>query len=210
MNLDTSKRQIFMFAPYLAVVIGMVLLHNAFIALFTYNGLLALAVWIYRKDLNLIKDHNKTKPLLLIGAVLVCGSSGAGFYLLWPLVKLKGLDLSQTLGDFGFNKTIELPLLIYFTIIHSFIEESYWRFVLKNNSSSLCLSDFMFGGYHILVLIYFIPWYLALACFIILVIAAWLWRMIREKYHDHLTIYLSHGVADFSIIFFTLKLTHFN
>jgi membrane protease YdiL (CAAX protease family) len=114
--------------------------------------------------------------------------------------QLENVPLNLALVKFGLHGTSWFFFMIYFSTVQPFLEELYWRGYLECGHKYFSWADFAFAGYHILVLAWFIklPW-LAIA-FIVLTVAAYVWRYMAFKLEGLAVVLLSHIVADVSII----------
>jgi hypothetical protein len=65
-----------------------------------------------------------------------------------------------------------------------------------------------FGGYHVLVLAYFIPWSWGLLVAALLVLVAWVWRTVATRLGGLLIPALTHLAADASVILSVHALIH--
>ncbi len=93
-----------------------------------------------------------------------------------------------------------LIFCIYYSISTPLLEEAYWRGILASTSKRLAWPDIFFAGYHILVLALFAKPVFVIVSFLILLITAWVWRLIAIKLKGLLLPILTHLSADVSII----------
>lgn len=200
------KQRIFIFFPYLAVFLGLYFFKNAFVSILIYHiGIICSLLFIksdYRiKDL--LKFENK---LLLFVTTIICALSGLVLLYLWDYIELPNLNLFSEMNSIGLSGRYKILFLIYFSTIHPILEESYWRFFLKNEYKLFVLDDILFSLYHSFVLILFVKLWFVIVCFIALVLVSAIWRKIRQKKEENLIILVSHAVADFSIMLAILSL----
>lgn len=146
-----------------------------------------------------------SKPLL--AGVSVSGLlAGILLFLIWPYTGLT-TDFSSRLTALGLSDRLWLPFILYFTLVNPWLEEAYWRFAFYTPSRHLTTVDFIFAGYHLPVLYFFIniPW--MVLAFIILVLVGWFWRQISRYTGSLLPAILAHTLADLSIL---LVVYHFS
>ena len=125
-----------------------------------------------------------------------------GGLIIYFLAPYSGLisNLNPVLLSLGLSGSLWLIFVIYHSTINPWFEELYWRGYLGSSKKGLVLTDFIFSGYHLLVLALFLNWYWLILAFIILTIAAWFWRQLARKNKGLLISILSHMAADASIM----------
>ena len=189
--------------PYFAVLIGLYLFSNAFLTIILYHVLAIIAIIVFKKkyliDYKIFQGWNNILGTITILFGLV---SGIIIYYLWDIVTKTGLDLQSQLSLFGLSGSVWIFFIIYLIIINPIVEEIFWRGFLSENNKKSIIFDILFAGYHVLVIIFFIKVIWVMVAFLLLVVAGFLWRKIR--FNKGLMVpYLSHIVADASIILFT-------
>lgn len=207
-NLTTNFKtnNLFSLTPYIGVIIGLYIFKNAFLSIFIYNAGLLLAVLIKKNNLQLKEIIIVKNIKLLILLTFICTLAGPFLYLLWNYIKLPNSILSVKMSEFGLIGNSKFIFLIYFSTIHPFLEEYYWRFSINSNKRILSIHEILFAFYHVLVLLFFIKSFFIIICFIVLLIIARFWRYLHNKHSENLIVLVSHAVADFSIMFFIFKL----
>lgn len=198
--------KLFTLAPYISVLLSMYLGNDAFGAILLYNGAMAVAIFLNRKRINWNSLRTAPKWKLLSGLLPVYAVSGIVIWHFWPHIVKEGVDYVSELERFGLAGSKKLIFLIYFSTVHPILEELFWRFVLTTKRSILSPQEFLFAGYHLLVVQFFIePLYLAVT-FVALVIAARFWRFMKENLNQEISVIITHLVADFSIMYAMLYL----
>lgn len=189
------------FVPYFSVFIGLYVLSNAWIALIPYHLAILMMIMIHFKEIEKIRFSIQNKTIFILGTISTLLVFPV-LYFLWDIIKIPDPELLQTLNQFHLTGGSFLLFIFYLSSVHPVLEEIYWRFIIsyKPNKKFNFLFDALFAGYHILVLIYFVKWPLIILSFVLLLGTAITWRMIKEKYQDHLTLFVSHALADFSIM----------
>ncbi len=180
--------------PYMAVAAGMIFLRSAWAALIGFH----LAM------LPLLLPGRQTPPLplasvslrRLLPVALTGLVAGLLAWLLWPWLRLPP-DLSVRLALGGSSGWL---IVAYFSLANPVLEEFYWRGRLGSASSILQPVDFLYAGYHLLVVGLFLSPAWNLAIFVILVAVSWAWRQLTRRFQSLLPAVLCHMLADFSLI----------
>ncbi|MDI6840616.1 MAG: hypothetical protein QMD71_07205 [bacterium] len=186
--------------PYVATLVGLYILKNAWSSILLYHfGAVLFLVIDGKKELmkDLCSGWNPVAAVVLAALCII----GSLFILwLWPRISLGHISLKIALTAFGLYGRLWLLFMIYFATLHPVLEELYWRGYLTSKNKYFISSDAWFGGYHVLVLILFIklPW--VIISFMVLSIMAWAWRRVAYKFNGLIVPLLSHVVADASII----------
>ena len=185
---------------YLTVALGMFYFHNAWGALLGFHLAILVSLLIARPRIPIsILGKYRNKNWLLLN-VLLCGSSGVILYSLWKYIGV-GTDFSAEVESLGLN-SLTWPLFIaYFALVNPFIEEYFWRGYLGNPTRGLSRSDFLYAGFHALILIGKLPVGWMLYGLVALVIAGWFCRQIMREDEGLLAPVLGHMAADFAILF---------
>jgi len=109
-------------------------------------------------------------------------------------------DLTEQVAALGLN-TSNWPLFIaYFASANPFVEEYFWRGYLGSQSKGPQVSDFLYAGYHTLILINKVQTGLILLAVMLLVLAGWFWRQVAREDQGLLAPVLGHMAADFTIL----------
>ena len=186
--------------PYVAVLFGLYVLKNAWIAIGLYH--FGITVFLIGGDGNSLLKRvcMGWNSIIAAAGIVMSVIIFPIIYFLWGHVQLESISLNSALANFGLHGTSWFFFMIYFSTVQPFLEELYWRGYLECGHKYFSWTDFAFAGYHILVLAWFIklPW-LAIA-FIVLTVAAYIWRYIAFKLEGLAVPLLSHIVADVSII----------
>ena len=204
----TPLKLISVSVPYIAVLIGLYVLKNAWITIGLYH--LGITVFIIAGDRNSLlrrvcSGWNSTAAV--IGTVMSVMISPIIFFF-WEHMQLGNKSLDSALISFGLHGTSWFFFVIYFSTAQPLLEELFWRGYLVGDHKYFAWTDFAFAGYHLFVLAWFIklPW--LVIAFIILTIAAYVWRHLASKFEGLIVPLLSHIIADISIIVVTYVLIH--
>ncbi len=197
-NSLTVRDYIHASAPYIAVIVGMYWLGNAWISLLIYH----LQIVIY----SLLHGSGERKALLKGINIKVM----AGFLL--PLV-LFGLLLYMLLGQIPggkqnigaylqqYNLTgLWFALFIpYFCIVHPVLEELHWmRFRLSTKYHFIMY--ILFSGYHALVLYGILGGWLIMLALFVMILVALIWDLLHKKLGGGIVPLASHIGGDIAII----------
>lgn len=185
--------------PFIAVPVGLFVLHNAWIALLSYHfGMLAI-LFADRKRVPIkaiVKSRSYRFPLIM---VLVGLAGGALLYLLWPFLNVPD-GISQYLNNLGLRQSNWIFFFIYFVVVNPWLEELYWRGYLGSDARWPVINDLLFAGYHLVVLtgkmdVMWLP-----LVFVLLISGAWLWRQVNRWNGGLLSSVASHAAADFAVM----------
>jgi len=194
--------------PYLAVFAGLNILKNAWVTILLYH----LMILVYLTGSGHLKDFRKIflgwdgKLFLISSAISII--AGPALFMLWHSMKLDTANLFSTLAFFklkGLSWTLFIP---YFCLLHPILEEVFWRITRFNMLSDRFYRNILFGGYHILVLVYFIRIEWILVSFVILSLVSFMWDSISLKTSGLIVPVLSHIIADSSIIILGIGAGH--
>ena len=186
--------------PYVAVLVGLYVLKNAWIAIGLYH--FGIVVFLIAGDRNslLKKVCTGWNSMMAIVSVVMSTMIFPIIFFCWGRMQLENTPLNSALANLGLYGISWFFFMIYFSTVQPFLEELYWRGYLENNHKYFSWTDLAFAGYHILVLAWFIklPW--LVAAFIVLTVAAYIWRYLASKLEGLVVPLLSHIAADISII----------
>lgn len=185
--------------PYIGIIAGLYILKSAWLALLFYHILILIILYSEKElaqFLRLFKGGNFPSASLIS---LFGFGTGLLLYILWPSLGLQE-TLDRGLALLGLSGVSFYIWSLYFFLINPFFEEAFWRGYLGTSKQSITLNDAFFAGYHVLVLVLFIPASWTILAFCCITLASWLWRQAVKKYHGLLLPVLSHLSADISIM----------
>lgn len=149
--------------------------------------------------------RTNTLPGLWVGALMSGVILGSYYAVLRPmidpsllLVKIRSLGLLEHYW----------VMALTFSLWNSLFEEYYWRgFIISElqewplTMPTLCvLGGVLFGLHHLFVVLPLFEWQLALLCMIAVMAAGGLWSWMRLRGYSILDCFLSHFLADISIM----------
>jgi membrane protease YdiL (CAAX protease family) len=185
--------------PYLAVGIGLFWLHHALLALLGFHFAIVFSLLLARSPIpvNILFKSTDIRWVLL--SILLCGSSGISLYSFWSYFGLVA-DLPAQVESFGLTGSTWLGFIAYFVLINPLIEEYFWRGYLGSPTKNFYLSDFLYAGFHGLILWNKLQLGSIIHSLIVLVLAGWFWRQIARVDEGLLAPVLGHMAADFTIL----------
>ena len=196
----TNRKWLLPFLPYIAVVAGVHLFNNAWLALLGFHASILIMFAIVRPNIPVSVLFKSKSPKWILISVLVCGTSGIGLYLLWNMFAIAP-DLPAQLGTMGLSSSTSwLAFITYFSLVNPLIEEYFWRGYLGSDSKKLYLGDAVYAGYHALVLWGMVYPLLILLALHIITSAGWFWRQISREDDGLLAAVLGHMAADILIL----------
>jgi len=190
---------LFASVPYLAVGMGLFVFHNAWVAILTYHAGMAAVIFLSKPGVPFKQIVRSTTYNPLIFSIAIGTSAGIVLYFLWPLLSVPP-DISAYILSIGLTAAAWPYFVVYYVLVNAFLEEYYWRGCLGNSAKYPVLNDFLFSGYHLIVLAGKMDALWLVVVFLVLCGAAWYWRQISRLTGGLLTAALSHMAADITII----------
>jgi membrane protease YdiL (CAAX protease family) len=185
--------------PYLAVAIGVFWLQHALAALLGFHIAIVLSLLLARSQIPVKVLFTSRDIRWVILTILLCGSSGVSLYVLWSYFEVIG-DISSHIESFGLTSSTWPVFITYFVLVNPLVEEYFWRGYLGSPTRRLHPSDFLYAGFHGLILLGKIQPSIILYSLIVLVLAGWFWRQIARADNGLLAPVLGHMAADFTIL----------
>ena len=185
--------------PYLAVGIGLFWFKNAWAALLGFHLAILLSVLLGRSRVP-IRILFQSHRLRWIGlSLFLSGSVGIFLYFFWSVFGVAS-DLSTHVAALGLNSSNWILFITYFSLVNPFMEEYFWRGYLGSSTKRLYLSDFIYAGFHAMILAGSLPVTSIVTSLTILVLAGWFWRQLAREDSGLLAPVLGHMAADFAIL----------
>lgn len=180
------------------VFLGLVTWHNALGALIGFHLSLLPPLVIHRKTI-IPRLLAPVSARIFLPVVITGLAGGLGIWLGWSHAGLPA-DFSARVAALGLAGWAWLPFIAYFTMVNPWMEEAYWRDALTSHSPYPALVDFLFAGYHLIILNSFVTPIWMFYAFVILVGASWQWRQVLRYTGSLLPAVFSHMLADLSIL----------
>jgi hypothetical protein len=185
--------------PYITVGIGLLVFHNAWIAIISYHLCMILILLLAGTGRPLRDFFKTTNVRVSLTAIGLGAAGGTLLYLLWPLLAVP-VDISLYLENIGLTQFSWPLFLAYHILVNPWIEEYYWRGYLGSDLKRIVINDLFFSGYHILILAGKMDLLWLIACFIILSGTAWFWRQATRLSQGLLSSTASHLAADLTVM----------
>jgi len=184
---------------YLAVGLGIFQFHSAWGALLGFHFAIIVSLLIARPNIpiKMLAINNNIKWIVI--SVLLAGSSGIALYLLWDYPGFAN-NVSAQVEALGLNSSNWIPFIAYFALVNPLIEEYFWRGFLGSSTKGLYLSDFLYSGFHGLILMGKVRMELLIFALTMLVLAGWFWRQVTRENQGLLASVLGHMAADITIL----------
>lgn len=201
--------------PTLAALFYFVLFKEASIAkpiyiatkIFTVLWPVLATLVIFRQRLSLsegkIANHRGSiLPGLLTGFAIL------GLMVIWMNSPLRGIimeggpEVRSKVRSLGFLDHF-IPFAMFITLMHSFIEEFYWRWFVYGNLRKILslpvahgLAAITFAAHHLVVTCQYYPFAFALFLAFCVAIGGLIWSLLFQRYHSLVGPWLSHLVVD--------------
>ena len=193
-------------SPYLAVILGVFIFKNGFVAVLLYHLILLVCIiGINRsKAIKLLVSgfHRIIGPLICLGGL----APGVAILLLWPYAKQPTVDLAELMSLVNLTHISFAVFALYACFVNPFLEESFWRGCFKHASWRPGLVDAFFAGYHAVVLIPVVTPVFGLLSFLALMFVGWAFRNIYRLTGGLAIPLITHVVADIAIFYAVWKL----
>jgi membrane protease YdiL (CAAX protease family) len=185
--------------PYLAVAIGLFWVRHAFLTLLGFHLAILFSLRLGKAAVPLDIFLKSKDVRWVILSILFCGSSGISLYFLWSYFGLTD-DLSGQMAALGLTRSTWTPFITYFVLVNPLLEEYFWRGFLGSPTRGLYPSDFLYAGFHGLILMNRIQPGAVLYSLAVLVLAGWFWRQLARANQGLLAPVLGHMAADLTLL----------
>ena len=193
-----NRRLLWAVPVYAAIFIGMNVLPNAWVALLGFHLTLIVPLLFWRTLPTCLL--RPVSPALLLAMAFIGLLAGAGLWLLWPSLGVSGHYRAQ-LAALGLTGTLPWAVFIgYFSLANPWLEEAFWRDALASPARGPALVDFLYAGYHLIILASFVGPFWLLVALLILAATGWFWRAVTRLTGSLLPGVVCHMLADFAIV----------
>lgn len=194
------RRLLWAIPAYGAIFIGIHVLPNAWVALLGFHLALGIPLLPRLRTLPARILHPVSPALLLL---MACAGllGGLGLWIIWPYTGVAAnyhahlATLGMTTGGFSWP-----VFILYFGFVNPFFEEPFWRDFLTSPARAPALVDFVFSGFHLIILVSFVGPFWLLVAFLIIATTGWFWRIITQQTGSLLPAIVFHILADLSIV----------
>jgi membrane protease YdiL (CAAX protease family) len=142
----------------------------------------------------------------VVVSILLSSCSGISLYFLKSYFGPAN-DLPAQLETLGLTKSTWPVFIAYFVFVNPCVEEYYWRGFLGDPTKRLFISDFLYAGFHALVLIGKVQIVSIICSLVVLSLAGWFWRQIAREDQGLLAPLLGHMAADLTILLAVYRMT---
>jgi membrane protease YdiL (CAAX protease family) len=198
-NIDIRMKLAAALVPYVAVLLGMKVLGSAWSAILLYHAGIFLFL-VFGKRCRVWKTVFRGNTPILVPAVILCSMAAPVVYFLWPWFGSPDIPIAQWLAKYGLTGISWTLLIPYFSIIHPILEEVHWRGMAPEQVKGSCWQDFLFAGYHVLVLYELVYWPWLFLVFGVLVGSSFFWRWAADRFGGYLLPVVSHVAADAGVL----------
>jgi hypothetical protein len=184
---------------YLGVMVGLFLFRKAWSSLLSFHVAILLSLVLAKANIPIkfLFTSRDIKWILL--SILVCGSSGISLYFFWDRFEIAE-DLADRVAVMGLHSSNWPAFIAYFTLVNPLLEEYFWRAFLGSTTANFHRSDFLYAGFHGLILWNKVQPEMVLYSLALLILAGYFWRQIMREDQGLLAAVLGHMAADLTIL----------
>lgn len=185
--------------PYLAVGVGIFGFQNAWATLLGFHCAILLSLLLARPQLPASILFKSNHICWIVLSTLLSVSSGIFLNFFWSSFGIAN-DISAHIATLGLESSNWVAFIGYFSLVNPFLEEYFWRGYLGSLTKKLYVSDFIYAGFHALLLIGNVKTGSIIYSLTVLVLAGWFWRQLARETNGLLAPVLGHMAADFTIL----------
>jgi membrane protease YdiL (CAAX protease family) len=185
---------------YSAIYLGMHVFRSGWAAILMYHAVVCLVLTLAGGWSSASKLFRGWRPGAGLGFVAMSLLTGVVVYVAWIEMQLAPGSIADTVEGVGLQGPMLIGFGIYYAVVNPAIEEIFWRGWYGENCRWPLATDVLFAGYHLIVVVLFLNTLFMAVAFCVLIGAAWLWRLCVRRYDGLMIPFLSHTVADISIM----------
>ena len=179
---------------FIAVYLGLYLVKNAWVTTLIYHAGMLMILIRTGMWKRLIRGWDAKWAFALIGGGLLVGIT---FLILTPIIAPS--SISTDISSLGLTGISLMIWAVYFSLVNPFFEEAFWRGYLLSDKKGIAGSDIFFAGYHVFVLLLFLPAFWAIIEFVVLLFAAYLFRQCAIRTNGLVVPLLAHLITDIAV-----------
>jgi membrane protease YdiL (CAAX protease family) len=184
---------------YLAVALGLFIVRNAWCALLGFHLAIIVSLVFTKPNIPIKALFTGRDIRFILPSVLLGAASGMILYFFWDEFGIVD-DVSIQVEALGLNQANWAAFIAYFALANPLIEEYFWRGYLGSGTTTFYVSDFLYSGFHALILINKVPTGMIMYGLAVLVLAGWFWRQMAQAGRGLLAPVLGHMTADLTIL----------
>lgn len=180
-------------APFAAVVVGLYMLHDGWLAIVLYHAQILLHAILFPRDLGALRRGWSARWLAGLGGASVLSA----LLLFVLLMRMLGPDvrLAERLAEYGLSGGAWLGFVLYYGLLHPLLEQHHWD-ALRRDPRLGQAGHLFFAAYHVLVLVLFMQPVWVAVCFLVLAGTSWVWARVSDRLGGLCVPAASHGIAD--------------
>ena len=139
MNAPLVKRILPPIIPYMTIGIGLLVFHNAWLAILGYHAGMVAVISLSKTGITIKRAFQGKRYWVLFITALAGAGGGILLYILWPLLSVPD-DINSYIRSIGLNERTWPVFLTYFILTNPLIEEYYWRGYLAGSAKGIALN----------------------------------------------------------------------
>jgi membrane protease YdiL (CAAX protease family) len=184
---------------YVAVALGLFIFRDAWSALLSFHLAILISLLIARSYIPIKTLFTGHDIRWILFSMVLCGSSGISLYFFWDKFGISN-DLARHVASIGLTESTWIAFVAYFTLVNPLLEEYFWRGYLGSNTPNVHISDFLYAGFHGLILLDKVQASMIAYSLALLILAGWFWRQLARMDGGLLAPVLGHMAADLTIL----------
>ena len=145
MDVLLVKRILLPIIPYITVGIGLLVFHDAWLAILGYHTGMVAVCLLSKTGITMKQAFQGNRFWIFFITALAGASGGILPYILWPLLSVQD-DINFYIRSIVLSERTWPAFLAYFIFINRWIEKYYWRIHLAPATKKIALNDLLFSG----------------------------------------------------------------